>query len=780
MKNNSCFNIGTNLVKLKTCFVKGLILMPMLLAISYHTSGQLVCFPPSDPCEKIKNADFEQNSGGIGAFDFDFQGNPVGELCYWEPTVPGGFFCNNQDGNTAIGIFINTINNISASDQLSTTYPLDLMVNTEYEFSFKYLVFASQPNVPPIPLIPWPEIRIGLTQSPVISTPLNTTYLVNSAMQSGLDGFANLDHSCYPTGMEFHTFNGSFIYTGDGRKYLNISGFNQSLPFNNSFIQARHTIFIDDVSIRRCNQPCTLVPSFTSTYSQDSCTVTFTGLNTGSPGTYHWDFGDGFSGEGQTSTHKYLIGGEYEVCLTVTCDEDPETSEQVCNSITIPSSCEGCIELRKPVVANICLESETGPNTYNATFSFDVPKGTHPCPADELLLHSPQVDMTILDYQINDTDPQFDVVTVSLAVTVAAGETFPTHEVHSFITMCVDEGNPVCFVFQVLVDECDVCYSLVSSLATCTDPISTDNVFIYSGVINLTLIGLLSNTAIFDGYSSPEPGFEITNMVRNGSNWSINYTITTENPNFNQTTALISFTVNTTIKHCVPINITVNATCIDEPETCIAEWSTKPGPACTVANGQVIFDFPNMYVTGPNSNYSLCQPSGLYGSIEEGGTVTVTSASVQGANLWFDISLSIPQTSFVSGQVYHVRLFLCDGEGNIVCYRIPWLLTCLGTGGGGEGGGGGLIVKPNARYDNGFVIFPNPAYDKLNIVTPEYKEGSEIEVKIQDHFGRVVSLFPLASDRLEISLTKFVGGIYFITVLQDGLPVKTEKIIVME
>lgn len=77
---------------------------------------------------------------------------------------------------------------------------------------------------------------------------------------------------------------------------------------------------------------CDLSPSFTANESGSSGKVSFTGASTGSPTSWAWTFGDGSTGTGQTTSHKYSTAGSYAVTLTVsdsTCTMSTTVSTEV-------------------------------------------------------------------------------------------------------------------------------------------------------------------------------------------------------------------------------------------------------------------------------------------------------------------------------------------------------------------------------------------------------------------------------------------------------------------
>jgi PKD domain/Secretion system C-terminal sorting domain len=63
----------------------------------------------------------------------------------------------------------------------------------------------------------------------------------------------------------------------------------------------------------------------------------FTDKSTGNISNWYWDFGDGNYSEEQNPTHKYIIDGIYEVCLTASNEYAPENCfDQLCKEINTP------------------------------------------------------------------------------------------------------------------------------------------------------------------------------------------------------------------------------------------------------------------------------------------------------------------------------------------------------------------------------------------------------------------------------------------------------------
>ena len=63
----------------------------------------------------------------------------------------------------------------------------------------------------------------------------------------------------------------------------------------------------------------TLEASASFSQQNDGLTVTFdAGHSSGAIASYLWDFGDGSTGTGKSTSHSYAVAGSYTVTLTVT------------------------------------------------------------------------------------------------------------------------------------------------------------------------------------------------------------------------------------------------------------------------------------------------------------------------------------------------------------------------------------------------------------------------------------------------------------------------------
>lgn len=95
---------------------------------------------------------------------------------------------------------------------------------------------------------------------------------------------------------------------------------------------------IDHVAITSLAAP--VRASFTWTPSAPTARqqVRFTDTSTGSPATWSWHFGDGFTSSAQNPTHAYVSAGTYTVTQTVTANGVNNTTSHVVN-VSLPVGC---------------------------------------------------------------------------------------------------------------------------------------------------------------------------------------------------------------------------------------------------------------------------------------------------------------------------------------------------------------------------------------------------------------------------------------------------------
>lgn len=710
------------------------------------------CEPP-DTCEKVVNGDFERITS-LASSSIDL--TPV---CGWMTTYSSPYFCNKPDNN-AIGLWINPFDEERVTSE--DTLCISMILLKDCTVSFDYLVTNKSVE----------SILLAMTETNAWGTLPNDAIIIAQVDDPAVDYTGQVNHECYKDNVNFHKYIGTFTFTDDGKKYLNISGKSISSSPSDYAI-----VFVDNVSINccECTTCCTPVPDFD--YDLEDCSVTFTGYNTGDPGVYIWDFGDGTTGTGQVVTHDYIFGGIFTVCLTILCG-DLETSATICKEIEIPDNCNECEGL-DPVTATLCETSEQGPNKYLANFCFQVPKGYNACKPGKLYVASPDVNVVVESYEIDESNVSYDEVCVAISVTLPNG--FSASYALGRVVLCDEEGNMICREFRILPSVCDNCLDKVHTMAPCNDPNLTDNIYIYEGQVTFTLL----SGAVPCGWNSPLVGFEVlsANAPPGSPNqtWTVNYRITTTNNKLMHTTALLCFEI-VGVTYCIPLDITIIPCRL--PEDCVAAWTPKNMTCTSTENGEYVFNIQKQVYAGP---YSLCA-GGLFGTVDGGGYVTINGTPTTNFGVFtFNIDIRIPTNEFDNCTTYNLKLYLCDHLGNIVCYHFPFVLCCgTGTGGGGGIGGGGLTdgsmddrIAPISGTSSTYRIVPNPANDKILIATHDVDPAKQRELRLMDHTGRLVQVVRLTADAEIVQVAHLPPGIYMAVVVEDGRPVQTEKIAIV-
>lgn len=714
-----------------------------------------ICIPAPDTCEILLNGNFEQiKSGQLSNTDF----KPV---CNWLSTFSSPFSCNTPT-NKAIGLWLNTnmVNppNAPANERVTTVESLPLQTNKPCVVSFDYLV-ANKTN----PGHSVESIIVALTDGNA-SGPLPVNANIIAQIDTpAVDYVGQQNHDCYQNGHIWHHHAQTFTYTGDGKTYLNLSGEGLAPYSPDSFA----IVFIDNVSIRCCGDTASCSPNPDFSFDGEGCQISFYGSNAGAPGLYHWDFGDGGTDSVQNVTHTFIFSDTFSVCLTVTCP-DSMASATICKEIEVPEACNECGEL-DPVTAAICDTSSQGPNIFLANFSFEVPAGYKSCKPGNLFVTSPNATIEVSSYTI-ETNGANELITVALKVVPNSLTNFLNTGAIGYITLCSDTSDMICREFRILPQVCDNCMDEIHVEAYCADPDPHDDVYIYQGSVTVTVPSGSDSCAVF----SPLSGFSSTFTQNSLTNWTVNFQITTHDKNLMYATALLCFVELTTGKTCIPLDITLLP--CDVPDECVAEWSPKNMSCTGEEDGNYIFNISKSVYAGP---YELCG-GGLFGTIDGGGTVRINPIgnSVILNVFTFNIDILIPIDSFVDGHVYNLRLFLCDHLGNIVCYYFPLRLYCSGHR-SGSGARNSDAARFNDDAESAYTIRPNPAKDKLMVVTKDFDREKQQEVRIMDQLGRTIIKRRLSTNVEEINVAAQLPGVYVVAILEAGIPVKIEKIVII-
>lgn len=414
-----------------------------------------LCIPSADTCEILLNGNFEQiKSGQLSSTDF----KPV---CNWLSTFSSPFYCDNQD-NKAIGLWLNTnpVNppNAPANERLTTVVPLPLQTNKSCAVSFDYLV-SNKTN----PDHSVESIIVALTDGNTSEPLPSNANIIAQIDTPAVDYVGQQNHDCYKNGLAWHHHTQTFTYNGDGKTYLNLSGKGLAPYSPDSFA----IVFIDNVSINCCGDTSYCSPNPDFSIDGEGCGLSFQGVNSGAPGLYHWDFGDGTTGFGQNVTHNFIFGGTFTVCLTVTCP-DSTASATICKEVEVPDACNECDEI-DPVTATLCEESELAPNRYLANFCFNVPKDFRACTPDKLYVASPDVNIAVESYEIDQSNAAYDEVCVATTITPPNSYNFAGLGATGYITLCKEENDMICREFGILPQVCNNCLNEIHTEAQCAD-----------------------------------------------------------------------------------------------------------------------------------------------------------------------------------------------------------------------------------------------------------------------------------------------------------------------
>jgi len=95
-----------------------------------------------------------------------------------------------------------------------------------------------------------------------------------------------------------------------------------------------------NAQVKSC-EGCNIDGDFSYVVSQGNCSVQLN-ANGADSECYDWDFGDGSTGSGPSTTHIYASSGTYTICLT-TCCVSPDgtlTTQVTCHTITVQCGCD--------------------------------------------------------------------------------------------------------------------------------------------------------------------------------------------------------------------------------------------------------------------------------------------------------------------------------------------------------------------------------------------------------------------------------------------------------
>lgn len=691
------------------------------------------CSPPELECLLVPNGDFEQIQKSIAVLDFT-------AICGWDAKVQTPFYCAKPNNSCVAVMFESRVEERIVSEE-----PINLVTGNYYTLSFDYLTGLRAPD----------EFIIALTSTnDEEDLPIGATILANLT-NLALDVPFQINHECYPDGKVFNDFRTTFQYDGNG-SYLNITG----------DADKRAIVYIDNISISECNENCTPNPDFSAII--DSCEVSFTGTNTGDPGVFSWDFGDGTIAQGENPNHTYLFDGTFNVCLTINCSET--RAGTYCEEITIQSSCDQCSVNEVPVTVQQCEDD----STYVAEISFYVPAGYGPCNGLNLNFHSDDVDIYVTSSTIVNINGSTDQIIASVDITNTSGSVFENNGTIAYLTLCTPEGDPVCYSVTLNPSTCNTCDDTTpTSQAICDYILSEPDNFVYTG--QLTFITPVAFNQLCGSFAD-NVGFSIDNISNNQGNWTIDYAISSNGGiPYNTNTLFVVCDASVPPQQmCFEVPILIGEPCIFDPEECEQYWTDKEIYCSEEEGGTITFPTGNMSIPVP-SGFELC-PNGLDIVVEtSGGSASVNSASIINGTLNFNANIFVPNTFDLSEPLLVKFLFCNEENTEVICQGIYFDLKCSG-GIGGQG----RIANP-INFNDYFSIYPNPSNGELQIFISRNEEIIEAKIRILDQLGKVIFLKNIdpIQQNVKIDVSGLLSGLYFVVLTSQDEFISSKKVVII-
>ena len=187
----------------------------------------------------------------------------------------------------------------------------------------------------------------------------------------------------------------------------------------------------------------------------------------------------------------------------------------------------------------------------------------------------------------------------------------------------------------------------------------------------------------------------------------------------------------------------------------------------------------------------LCPDRVIHAEIEGGGTVTINSFSTRfdvsgpGYGRWladFDIDIEMP-LGYDPNEVYVLTLYLCDEEGNEICYEFPFNFKeeCpeqIVPHCGYEDTDDRSIAFTKGSESN-FTVYPNPLSDQMTLVIQDFDWQADYIMELYNLNGRrIMSYMQLKAVKTHYDLSEIHNGVYIVRLLKDGATIEHQRVIV--
>lgn len=671
------------------------------------------------PCNYIKN----NNLNVHGACGGQFSPVPIhmdlsipsekNIICNFAPKIDNPFFCANM---TAIGLY-------SGIDLNDPTFEEAFVINQNLKdfdadvanvcFTYSSMIENEMDKL---------TIQAYLTENlDIVSerTPSDVKVYELEFNPDLVVGEANL--YC-PGDIGSHTENFSFQIDKTKDQYL---------YFIHAFTGNEATIFVSDVTIKKCEE-CD--PNCALTYEQrDQCIYQFSIDSCDYNGNWEWDFGDGTIGIGNSVTHEFNFSGEFTICASTYCGENEE--RELCQTIIVNEECENCTAL-PTTLAQVCDQDSS---TYMADISFEVPQGFFPCSDQFIISDNSSIEITN-QMLIPGTPNNTFGASVDLMDTNGDLEANGTT---LFISLCDSTGQVICFEAEVIAQSCTNCNDIAAITLICDINQSNDSVYTYCASISFSdnfnnVISTMPGVNITDNFDGT---YEIciTTMKKGAFNFSLLFT-------------------DNLMGECYTASVIVPEPCELPPPVCDQIWD----PKCINCDESNKEGDLNSYRFGPMEFYvpygsTLCDNQQIV--VTDGNQIiNIDQLEIVGdiePKLYFDLEI---ESSGIDCETVSVKVVMCDSEGEQFCFEFPLILQC--------GEEECCSLEERFTHDKVFTslsVYPNPSKNIINLVVPQFDNSKDKGVyEVLDLLGNSLKKGELVDYINTVSLNNIPSGVYLI------------------
>ena len=690
------------------------------------------CIPEQESCQNLLlNGSFDNNTP---------EQPPVGpnfhELCNWTGAISFPRSCAIDPQDTD---FVMAQINFDAGNAITgsvTTNPIEFVENRLYSLSFDYQCTGIPDCGFLIALVPFWDYERGPITDPIPLLP-NGSQIIHQTINIPTAGPRDPQGPCTPPNVAY----GYLPYQAiefevemAGEYFILVSALNTERPVgsvgndNNNFI-------INNMVLSGC---CELSPSI-EVEPIDECTYRFVGSNLGDETSFIWSIEGGpQSISGEVIDYTFALQGEYEVCLTVICD-DFSDDEQICTTVTIEPECNNCSDA---VTINGQALSCPGSNTYQANVSLFVDPGFAPCRFN---------DVDVYGDHVNYSDHSYNQATSTLDLVLEFDNTpSGTYQV----VLCGPKNETRCFIIAIeSTTECENCQTLnITAEAVCIDPDPTDNIQVYEGSINIPIppgatVVPCGGTASIAGFTT-EPG------SISGSTYFVPFKISTSDNQSLTGSGTICLEIDNVL-NCFFFNVlTPNPCPLVTPNCAFAASYTL---TCESENNRAstyIFDHILFVDNLFNQGFELCDVDGITTSYGD-HTLLNSGVTRSGQGFYTKIVFEIDCEDVALQQPLELTFNFWHPNGEEFCIDFLINFDCsdcaLNRG----------MFGSEAK--EGLLVYPNPTYSFLQLEWySSLDEASTIEIiSLSGH-----SLFEIShvGSKASINIQNYPAGVYLVTI----------------